>query len=1049
MQVLVGEAAWSGERVSELRNLARQIQLHVAEDAAQDTPLVAEVERLGFRITNLTEAISQLSSNLALQVDAEQQQQQEAALQKLQAGISGAHTLLALPEPGGDEAAERAVQLKDQLVTLGGSGGPIVETSPPQVVEAWQIAVRDTHSRYEQVVAGLGGDDEQLAAALTTWKQYVDSVEASMNAPAPASREGLHEASRLCQVHRSILTTQTNVLSTLQEQAQQEDAPPRIKDLQGRLRELILRHKTVLTTVSEREQILLQTIATWEAYRVKVAQLQTWILALEQEKQGLQLRQVARRRLDKVISRLQSLLEQLSRGEEQVEDVAKLCQQLVSSCDPSIHSILKAELASLQQRVTNMHAGVETWLSYLNRSSDLWRRYEEVYTKLHTILSELQSGLSADVPSDFSSVQEAIKKYHETTASLEALSGDLSLLRTTREEMVDSLTPADLRLVTQRMWRVTQLQAELLHQYRLRISTLEDRLELWQLYDTRYQQFLAWAKAMEAKIDGSSEQYIDSLIRKLEHDYQEDISTKSIEKRWLISEGEELISCSNEDQAVDLKEKVETIETTWKHIHDKCNSRKQKLQDIVTTINKAEVTLAELKEWLFLIEKKLSSPVVFQNSSKKEIDRLLEAEEEVRKEIEKQSGTISSVLNLCDMVIRDCTEFDANGDTDSLQEAHHNLERRWGEICTRSAERKVFIQKTWKMWQELVEVNTSFVNWLTVMESRVSSLSTSSTLIPYSNIEERVARVHELQPLIHDQTLQYENLNQNYRVLARPYGRENRLDQANEIRTMVKTSNTRFHTLSYHVTIILRRLRYSRRLYEEFESTREQLMAWLNDFDLKISEYEHRSHADLEHKKRALLGLAAEYERHSGDLKNLDDMIVYLFQRSCYSDCTAIEESLTDYWITRKLIHTRLLTLQEAIEIEITQITMITTTTTTQIVETTRETLRLSEERSLQDQEDDDYRVPLVSDAELDNLEPSLSPADVSLIGAVGGRSLAVEMRVALDESKRLLAQLEEALQCPTPQGAEVDKMYYSFVSFLLQVHLYSENTNLILEIVK
>ncbi|KAG7175997.1 Nesprin-1-like 1, partial [Homarus americanus] len=1025
--VLVGEAAWSGERVSELRQLARQIQLHVAEDSAQDTPLVAEVERLGFRITNLTEAITQLSSNLALQVDAEEQQQEEAALKELQAGINGAQTLLALPEPGVQEAAERAGQLQDQLVALGGSGGPIIESGPTQVVEAWQIAVRDTHCRYEQVVAGLGGDDEQLAAALTTWKQYVDSVEAEMTAPAPASREGLHEASRLCQVHRSILTTQTNVLQTLQEQAQQEDAAPRIKDLQGRLHELILRHKTVLTTVSEREQILLKTIATWETYRVKVAQLQTWILALEQEKQGLQLRQVARRRLEKVIHRLQSLLEQLCRGEEQVEDVAKLCQKLVASCDPSIHSILKAELASLQQRVTNMRAGVETWLSYLNRSSDLWRRYEEVYTKLNSILSELQAGLLADLPSDFSSVQETIKKYNETTASLEALSGDLSLLRTTREEMVDSLTPADLRLVTQRMWRVTQLQAELLHQYRLRISTLEDRLELWQLYDTRYQQFLTWAKDMEAKIDGGSEQYIDTLIRKLEHDYQEDINSKRIEKLWLTSEGEELISCSNEDQAADLKVKVESIETTWKHIHDKCNSRKQKLQDIVTTINKAEVTLAELKEWLFLIEKKLSSPVIFQESSKKEIDRLLEAEEEVRKEIEKQSGTISSVLNLCDMVIRDCTEFDANGDTDSLQEAHHNLERRWGEICTRSAERKVFIKKTWKMWQELIAVNTSFVSWLTAMESRVKSISSSSTLVPYSAVEERIATVHELQPLIHDQTLQYENLNQNYRVLARPYGRENGLDQKNEIRTMVKTSNARFHILSYRVTVILRRLMYSRRLYEEFENTREQLMSWLNDFDLKISGYEHQSHADLEYKKRALLELVAEYEKHEKPLKDFDNMITYLFQRSCKSDCLIIEESLAEYWITRKLIHSRLLTLQEAIEIDITQITTITTTTTTQILETTRETMRLSEERSIPDQDDDDYTVTLMSDAELQNLEPTLSLTDMSLIGAVGGRSLAVEMRVALDESKRLLAQLEEALKCPTPQGAEVDKMYYSF----------------------
>ncbi|KAK7077528.1 hypothetical protein SK128_024285, partial [Halocaridina rubra] len=1019
--VLVGEAVWSGERVTELRQLARQIQLHVAEDAAQDTPLVAEVERLGFRITNLTDAITQLSNNLTLQADAEQEQQKQTALQELEDGINGANNLLALPLPEVKETAARATQLQSQLVTLGESGGPMIESGPAQAIEAWQAAVRDTHSRYEQVVAGLSKDDEQLAAALTTWQSYVDSVEASMNAPAPATREGLYESLRLCKVHRSILTTQTNVLSTLQDQAQEEDAPPHIKGLQDRLKNLIFRHKTVVSTVTEREQLLLQTLTTWEKYRIKVEHLQTWILSLEQEKQGLQLRQVARRRLEKVISRLQSLLEQLGRGEEQVEEVAKLCQELVASCDPSIHSIIKAELVSLQQRVTNMRAGVETWLSYLNRSSDLWQRYEDVYSRLNSILSDYQARLSEDLPCDFGCVKETIQKYHEATAALEALSGDLSLLRTTREEMIDSLTPPDLRLVTHRMWRVTQLKAELVHQYSLRISTLEDRLELWQLYDTRYHQFLSWAKDMETKIEGGSEQYINTLIRKLEHDYQVEIDTKSIEKLWLISEGEELLSCSNEEQAAELEKKIEHIKATWKHIHDKCTSRKQKLQDIVTTINKAEVTLAELKEWLFLIEKKLSSPVVFQNSSKKEIDSLLEAEEEVRKEIEKQSGTISSVLNLCDMVIHDCTEFDANGDTDSLQEAHQNLERRWGEICTRAEERKKFIKKTWKMWEDLIILNTTFTEWLTTTEYRVMNLTASSTLVTYESLDERITQVQELQPLIHDKTPLYEQLNQNYRILARPYGRENRLDQANEIRNMVKISNTRFHTLSYHVTVILRRLRYSRKLYDEFENRREQMLSWLNEFDIKVAEFENISYSGLEHKKRALLELVAEYERREGYLKSFDDFIVYLFQRSCYPDCMLIEESLTEYWITKKLIHSRLLTLQEVIEKEMTEMPGVIVSK----IEPSLAQPGLVEEQY--EQQDDEYRVPMTSDAELQELEPALPSVDMSLLGAVGGRSLLLEMRAALEESKKLLACLEEGLKCPTPQGVEVDKTYYLF----------------------
>ncbi|MPC30271.1 Nesprin-1 [Portunus trituberculatus] len=171
--VLVGEAAWSGERVSELRQLAHQIRLHLAEDSAQDTPLVAEVERLGFRITNLTEAITQLSSSLTQQVNAEQHQKKESALQELEAGINGAHTLLALPEPEVNEAAERATQLKDQLVALGGTGGPVIDSGPSQLVEAWQIAVRDTHSRYQQFLTWAKDMEDKIDGGS---EQYIDTL---------------------------------------------------------------------------------------------------------------------------------------------------------------------------------------------------------------------------------------------------------------------------------------------------------------------------------------------------------------------------------------------------------------------------------------------------------------------------------------------------------------------------------------------------------------------------------------------------------------------------------------------------------------------------------------------------------------------------------------------------------------------------------------------------------------------------------------------------------------------------------------------------------
>ncbi|CAL4178286.1 unnamed protein product [Meganyctiphanes norvegica] len=841
IQVLASEATWSGERVSELRDLAEQIQIKLMADQAKlDSPLLAQVESLGTRISSLTDAITQLSSNIA------RSQQKE---------------------------------------------------KHPQLAQ------------------------EELA----------------------------------------------------------------------------------IVAVSPRQSMHLNASSECGRQQLQVAQLQSWLLALEQEVQDLQLKQVPHKRLGKIDSRLHHLMHQVEMSDEAWKS---LCELDSASQSPD----MQTELGSLHQRVINLRRNLYTWMAYLTMCSKRWTAFHTYLTQLQETLSQYQDSL--DAPTDSKNIQENMALYHGVAVSLESLTGDVEHLQTMREEMVDGLTPADSRLVTQRMWGVTQRHAQLLHQYRLKISTLEDQLELWELYNTRYIHFLKWAKDMETKIDGGSEQYIDTLIRKLDHDYQQEINTKSIEKLWLISEGEELLQCSDSDQVAEINKMMDVIKVTWKSVNDKCNTRKQKLQDIVTTITRAEIILGDLKEWLFTIEKKLSSPVIFQNKSKREINKLLEVEDDLKKEIENQSSTISSVLNLCDMVIRDCQEFEASGDGDSLSEAHNNLEKRWGDICTRSAERKVFIKKTWKMWQELEEVHEPFGEWLTHVETRVASIRGTSSLLPYNEVTNTIRELHELQQEIHDHTPGYELLNQNYRKLAAPYGRENRLDQKDEIRGMVKTANSRFHKVSHHVSVLLRRLRYSVNLLEEFETKRECLMTWLVEYEKQLTEHEQETSLSKEAVLPNLVLLVREYEGRQEELKYFEEMIILLFQRSCYTDCIDIEESLNDYWNLRSLLNSRIVVLKDSMP------------------DMTVEDLQEEQDSSSKLISDVDGATT-VAEAAADITGANLSSQSLTTelnVSTVGGRSLATELKVALDETQRQLQLLEEAINGSTPKGADdTDKTYYSF----------------------
>ena len=987
-----------------MHQLAQQIQQNTSEEVVKDTPLVAEVERLGYRITSLTEAISSLNEHLS------KQPSKPESLDNIEASVKDAQSILDAAEESSFNL-DKCNELQNKLVALSTIDGPPPDVSESHLplLDIWRNVIRNAVGKYDQIVNGLSGENDQLGAAVNSWTLYIHSVDEYLNAPFPASREGLYEAARLCQVHCSILKTQQNVLNALFEQSTMEDSPAKLMELRAKLRDLIGRHKNTQVLVSEREEQLYTTIALWDNYREKTAKVQFLLLGLEQEKHSLQLRQVPRNQLNKVVKRLKTLLEQTSKIGIQIKELTYLCQQLISSCNRTIEPVLTAELNSIDQRTNNLKAALETWLKHLINIEELWKKYDAVYEKLNTNLVEHQKGLSCKIPTEFSEIKHLIEMHNNTIKDLENLNTELSKLRSIREEMVDALTPADLRLVTQRMWRLLQLQTELINQYRFHINTLDDKLELWQLYDIRCEQFMKWAKGMKERIDGSSERYIDRLIRKLEHDYQEEISMKNIDKMWLQNEGEELLKICNKSKRKGLQTKIELVETTWRDLNEKCKTKKDKLQDMIVTISRTELALADLRKWLFDIEKQLSYPVLFMTKSNKEIDRLLEVENELRKEIESQSSNISSVLNLCNMVIKDCTNYETIGETDSLQEGHSFLEQRWEAICTRSAERKSFIKKTKKLWDELFAHQNYFFSWMISMENKMNSLTTRSTELQYSNLPIVIENVYEMQAEIREYTKTYEELNHKYRILARPHGRENRLDQANEIKQMVKETNYKFHCLNYFMTKIVQRLEYSLNKWSNYEHERDAVYFWIEETEKKLDILETLDPSSEQFRKQ-LLDILIDYEQKLNYLESFDFIVIHLYQRSSFEDCQIIENELKEYQLKRDSIDCRFEALKQIY-----------------FKDPHHETLYLAAQEADEEQpNDDDFINSLVPDSELGTLNPAF---DITLVGGIGGRTLAAELKAAIDESKKLLCSLDETITVPTPQDIEVDKMYYNFVS--------------------
>ncbi len=81
---------------------------------------------------------------------------------------------------------------------------------------------------------------------------------------------------------------------------------------------------------------------------------------------------------------------------------------------------------------------------------------------------------------------------------------------------------------------------------------------------------------------------------------------------------------------------------------------------------------------------------------------------------------------------------------------------------------------------------------------------------------------------------QLEQLNKQYRQLAR----EGRTDSAGHLKSQIHDANKRWDDLNLRAHAVIRRLRHTINVFDDYEATREALLIWLKDMDNRISKLE-------------------------------------------------------------------------------------------------------------------------------------------------------------------------------------------------------------------
>ncbi|XP_049657213.1 nesprin-1 isoform X17 [Accipiter gentilis] len=755
----------------------------------------------------------------------------------------------------------------------------------------WSLISSQTTERFSKLQSFLL-QQQTFLEKCETWMDLLVQTEQKLAAEISGNYQSLLEQQRAHELFQAEMFSRQQILHSiisdgqhLLEQGQVDDRD----EFNLKLTLLSNQWQGVIRRAQQRRGIIDSQIHQWQRYREMAEKLRKWLVEISfQAVSGLGNApiplQQARALLDEVQLKEKVLLRQQGSYILTVE----AGKQLLLSADSGAEAALQTELTEIQERWKIVSVHLEQQKKELALLLKDWEKSEKGIGDSLEKLRSFKKNLSQPLPEHHDELHAEQIRCKELENAVEGWTDDLAHLSLLKETLSIYISADDISILSERIELLHRQWEELCHQVSLRRQQVSERLNEWAVFSEKNKELCEWLTQMESKVSQNGDILIEEMIEKLKKDYQEEIAVAQKNKIQLQQMGERLAKASHESKASEIEYKLGKINDRWQHLLDLIAARVKKLKETLVAVQQLDKNMSSLRSWLAHIESELSKPIVYETCDSEEIQRKLNEQQELQRDIEKHSTGVASVLNLCEVLLHDCDACATEAECDSIQQATRNLDRRWRNICAMSMERRLKIEETWRLWQKFLDDYSRFEDWLKISERTAAFPSSSGVL--YTVAKEELKKFEAFQRQVHESLTQLELINKQYRRLAR----ENRTDSDCSLKQMVHEGNQRWDNLQKRVTSILRRLKHFIGQREEFETARDSILVWLTEMDLQLTNIEHFSECDVQAKIKQLKAFQQEISLNNNKIEQIIVQGEQLIEKSEPMDAAVIEEELDE-----------------------------------------------------------------------------------------------------------------------------------------------------------
>lgn len=790
----------------------------------------------------------------------------------------------------------------------------VQEPSVVEVVQLWQRVFQETFQQYHRLSTRLIRSQD-VVAALKLWEEYLTHVQDFLSSGVPGDYNGLSEYRNICEVHRKLLPEQQNLILTVR---QEEDRDRSVAEQFNALTNL---HNETLARILERHATVRDRISAWDKYRQDQGRLLTWLKEVERERQRMHLQFIHLKRLDKILQRIQALLDKLPSGEAQIESLQEQQEYLLTDCDEALAVSIRMEHAANVQRIANLRAALETWRDFVQRVQKLHVQHVEQSGVITATFQEIGQALSSAFhagPSSLSRTKEQLESIQHLRTRLAEGQRNMESLGVVTEQLRECLSPSDMKTLNQHDALLSQQHGDLEYQLALLAYRLGERYGLHGRWESRLNKFLQWMEDTGARMRSYDIMALDEpeeALKRLDYELQTEMSLKQRELEWLQNTGQELIEAAEETERAKLQQSLDEVNEKWNRLMSGSKARASKLVDLIHTMNSLLKRIADLRTWLTGIESQLSETFIIEKATQRCIDKKLEDHEHLKTSIEAETTNIGQVLNLCEILLNDCDTWKVSFNMDAIKNGMEGLEKRWKSVCVRSTERKRKIMLVWKMLQELDKTRSEHEPWLSKTEKFLLDLEKDLLEISKEESEKMIERSKSMAKDIeaHQKAL---------KILEQVFGRlaKSGLEPDNFRSLTHETRKTidRWLALETRIKAVISCLQREQKTYREFVSAHGAALVGLTQVDVRLTQMQHlatpEQRSSSRRRRQQLSEIEEELNTQNVTLRKADELALRVMQESNPDDVAAIQELVDEYQLLWRDIKARVAALKAELE---------------------------------------------------------------------------------------------------------------------------------------